>query len=369
MLNSINRRRFLQSIGSGLAIGGIGTASAQTNGDEVEIPVIVRGDEVAVSRFVPKDWWSYIKRVRRTTEQVRRNHGQKQGVVDVNIVLSDDQHVAGKRVTQINVDVNPKQFQGNVPDRANGVPIQISESKEEALTACYNTGDFYDMPGGVQTEGKVEGTSNTYEVGTSCGRVYSNNTNEYYMMTAAHLFRGSDCNSTYGDTAYQSFRDIGTVDGESIEDDFSLIKDGSSSTDFTNEVMTLNDDRVPIDGAATNYEYLMENFTTIEKTGVTSGYNGGYLQKKNVGSSLNCITLHNKGVRIAANQAEGDSGGPMYVRMNKSDPDQEAVGIVGIATIGVDPTGNTLCDGAKEYHHAKGFSSKGMSDYGLVWGK
>lgn len=90
------------------------------------------------------------------------------------------------------------------------------------------------------------------------------------------------------------------------------------------------------------------------------------MQKKNAGSS-GCITLNDKGVQIAANQAAGDSGGPMYVRMD--DSGSETVGIVGIATLGVDSTGNTVCNGAEEYHHAKGFSSDGMSDYSLVWGK
>jgi hypothetical protein len=217
------------------------------------------------------------------------------------------------------------------------------------------------MPGGVEINDEEDGAA-----ATSCGRVYSNSADEYYMMTAAHLFQ-DNCNSMAGKGAYQHLdsRDIGSVEGGNVKDDFALVGDSSFTINFTNEVMVQNDVRAQIDGAATNYEYYMDNYTTIEKTGISSGYNDGYMQKKNTGG-LDCITLHDKGVQISANQADGDSGGPMYVRFTESG--SEKVGIVGIATLGFDQL-STTCNGRTEYAHARGFSSDGMNDYGLVWGK
>jgi hypothetical protein len=297
----ISRRRYLSGVvgGSLLGVDFGGNYTNLENDNVVEIPFIRHGDEVLVRKEVSENWWTFVEKVKRTYRDVESKWKSKPGVIDVNRVASD-KRIGGRPVTQLNVEVIPEQYEGGIPDEIDGVDVRVSEwQRPELMSVCQSElgGDFDSMPGGVENAED--------SLGTSACRVWDGS--KYTMMTVHHLFR-DDCDSAYNETLYQNGRRVGPVDTEIIDDDLVLVKDESSTISFSNEVYEENG-RIPIKGAATNYDYMMTNYTTVEATGIATGFTNGYVDAYPVDGG-GCYTFHSDGVRTTCDVASGDSGAP-----------------------------------------------------------
>lgn len=354
----VSRRDVLKSTGvAGAGIGLLPAISRATTEDKTRIPVVVSGDEVVLTRKVPRRWWKYIKKVRSVRERLGLHYTNNPAVVDVNITLSE-KNVAGRLVTKVNLDLSQNAVKESFPETVDGVEVDTSRSKKAHTTGCTNVDTFSNMPGGVA----VDDDSSGWALTSFC-RVYSSSSEKYLMMSAGHGWGSCDNTPDIGDPLYQYGQYAGACDSYSMTYDIIMFEDDSIGVDYSNDVMT-SSGRWPIDGAATNYEYMQSEYTTTHKSGVASGYTSGYIKKSYVTANHSCHDLNGHGIQVSNDQHGGDSGAPVYVKF-----DNDTVGIVSIATLGVDQYDESDCNGANVYYDALGTSSEKMNDMGLQFGK
>lgn len=355
----INRRSVLKAAGGAAFFTGVTGGARAAGHDSVTIPIVVSGEEIIEERTVPEDWWNYIKRVRRATAGLRKDRGQEEGVVSVNVGIGD-RTVAGRVVTAVEVEVDSESFSGELPDERNGVEVRRAEKPIGASGGCYNDGDFNNMHGGVTAEG-------SHFQGTSCCR----DDNYKQMLTAAHLYDACDRGSSIdGDDLDQNGRYAGHVEDYNIDEDWVACDDDSGTVDYTNKIET-EGSTYPVEGSATNYEFLISEGTFVYQMGVSTGQRVGQMTAYDVtanvasGDEAECVDLNGRGVRIDANQqyfGEGDSGGPLYLILSNS------VALVGIGQIGYNSSGTHNCgSGGTVWTRCEGISSERLVEHGFTF--
>lgn len=302
----INRRRFLKATGiSAIGATGVGTlpnrGSAEGNGT-VTITTVAAGNKPVIQKEVPADWWTYEEQAKLVSTQLKDRFADVAGVDGVGIGTLN-QTISGRRISNVEVYVNPNGTDAKIPDRVNGVEVMIRDTVQGTLTC--NEGNFDIMPGGVTIE-----SSSGDQVTSTC-EVERSGT--FYMMTAAHLFTCNQSSIT-GDPAYQSGRYLGDVVDYDFNQDWAIVKRDSSSkvTDLDNEI----EDYAGILAGYTTESGLHDlksNNTTVYKQGITTCKESGQVERYNVSVSNSCNSISsNDYVETSATQDFGDSGGPVF---------------------------------------------------------
>lgn len=215
------RRGFLR------ALTGVGFAAStaahltvedvQAAGDG-EVPVVVgfRHDPEFTSvepqtRTVPADWYDDYLHATRVFEANRRRLVERSGVKAVSFVPGD----YGGDNARVTVDVNSAEepdAAGSVPERVDGVPVEVREVRGHELGYCsdlnYNTGHFPD-----DTPGSIQVCSGDSTATLTC-RVYDPNDYQEYFLVSNHLYGGQGDDHA-GESLYQpdaSYPALGVVE-------------------------------------------------------------------------------------------------------------------------------------------------------------
>jgi hypothetical protein len=309
----ITRRQALKVAGSSLTAGALTQTGAASAIDRVKIPTLISttrdGDEVAETKTVPKAWYEQHRLAKTVNEELQGELLGHPSVRSIGIGRSADTY-GGKRGFDVVVAVSEHGSKSDVPDAIDGVNVR-TETQSERTLACYNDGDYNQIPGGVTIGG--DGGS-----GTSCCRVYYDG--KYYIMTNAHLFVNDDdlCSSPdtveWGDDAYQNGRDLGYLREQDHDLDMALVDHGKQPDwSFENYIAEPDGSKYVVDGyvSESGVADMISSGKEISKVGVTTGQKRGEILQKDVGNE-SCAGFHSDGVKTAQNSYHGDSGGPGY---------------------------------------------------------
>lgn len=306
-----NRRKVLKGIGIGSGLASfpemraarrIPTAGSVNN--TVKVPHIIKQNEVIKWREVPQSWHEHIKSYKKSVKRSQDEYLSREGVLRISGVRWDKQF-GGKNGLQIKFDIHPDQFEGDIPESVDGIPVVKNETREEFETVdCDNLGSFNPTPGGVTIEGAGGRGTSFAKVETS-----SNNVG---LMTAYHVI-GGDCGyNISGDAADQNCTKWGNVIDYDDDVDYAVIEPDSS---FDAEGKIREPDGTEYEIAGHYSESTVCDFaanaTYLRKVGTTTGLHEGRVQACHVQRS-SCPSLNNHGVRTSIETVNGDSGGPVY---------------------------------------------------------
>lgn len=354
----MNRRTAIKTVGGAIVFASTTAAADSVSSDDVEIPIVVSGDDVIESRKVSTSWWDAVKRARRIQSELSNELAAVSGVKSVGIALGSEK-IGGRNAMAVEVERDTTQGDQGLPSRRDGIEIRISEKPIGRGGGCYNDYNFDNMHGGVRNE------ANLY--GTSCCR----DDNRGHMLTAAHLFDACDRGSAIDNDALdQSGRLAGYVDSYNIQEDWVACDDSSATIDYTNKIRNELSTHEVV-GSVTNYEYIISEGTFVYQMGCSTGETVGQMEAYNVSANVasgdvaDCVDLNGRGVRVdsTANYfGKGDSGGPMYIYTGGG------VGLVGMGQIGYYPNGNHSCNGGSTvWTRCEGISSERLVEHGFVF--
>jgi hypothetical protein len=225
------------------------------------------------------------------------------GVVELGLERAPETY-GGKNGFQLSVTVDPDHLSVEIPDSVNGIPVVTEEREGPPVDLCLNS-TYGDVSGGV----KVSDGADSGKYGTTAFKVYYPHSDEYYMITAAHVVNSGD---VYGDGTVFNFEQIGSVyhSYSQEEQDFTVF---SCSRNINN---TIEGDGntydiggwVTEDGISSRVSSWTDGY---RKSGCTTGETTDGLGKYKIGDSYHSDTpsYAGEGVRESATAAGGDSGG------------------------------------------------------------
>lgn len=343
VLDSTTRRRFVRTVTSAVGLGSLGVVSGSGD-DTVSIPVLVSDGEVVRRDEVPAGWLDHVEQAKRVARDIRATYGGLAGVRSVARTRSEET-VGGKNVSKVRVEVTDDAVADAIPDRVDGVEVTTVPAREVAAT-CFNRSAYDHMPGGVIMSGTGTGTA-------AC-EVERNGTR--YMLTAAHLWDA--CNGVDSYDAYQYGRKFGSLKIWHDSADYAYANNTSDQIEFAPTVKSA-DGRELIVGYVTEYgtESFMSDGETMEKLGISTGETHGVITANDVSGGPGCIDLDGKGVEVDNDQAEGDSGGPVYYVDDSGDHYMTS-----IATLGWNYIADDSCNGASRYARAQGWPAWDLAE-------
>lgn len=306
---SAKRRAVLKTIGTGAGFSAIGVVNAGGSSDDtVEITTVETNSRYSqnVTKEVPSDWYHHVQRSRKAGQNLQRNLSKKSWFEGITRVQSSEK-IAGKRVSQINVEAsNPGEAKrsGNVPDKENGVAVNIVESSEPEPQAC-NTQSYDCVPGGAQV--RTENTSGSYfYCSATCEVMYNG---EDHIMTSAHCFHDSCSDDITGQKLKQGSEVIGEVVEYDMGLDFAVIEPYSG--------VSLDDSVIGEDPSIIGHvtkdgiEDLQSSGETVYRYGRTTCRESGQVDGITpcfAGSCNGCV----EAPKTTHYAEDGDSGGPHY---------------------------------------------------------
>lgn len=304
-LEAVSRRTALKVAGSGaVSLAGVGLISAAKNDDTVEITVSRNSEGPLKRKRVLQSWYNHLQQVRKVTDEVASEYNHRAGVISVGYVQGEDR-IGGKRSFAVEVEVNPDEFDGSVPEQRDNVPVTVTESATSGpMPACYNYDDFSSVPGGVTLEGDGLGTSG-FEV--------TDENDDSGMLTANHLW--GICADSGGERAEQNGNFLGEVISHDTDADFAVVDDQSDSKSLNDEIKQEGSVRWDISGWKTEdgIADLIESEEDVRSMGVTTGLTKGPVKKKSQRPyNPSCIDLEGEAVKLDIDTGQGDSGGPTY---------------------------------------------------------
>lgn len=363
-----NRRSVLKKLSaSGIALSLTGTNLVNASRDTIEIPIGKRGDKVIIWDEVPEDWWEHVKKSRRSRAQIHSKFASDNNVKGIKTTTGKGT-IAGrqklKTVVEIDKSVSEKiglqKATPDLPEEANGIPIEAEQSKEQALTFCENRGTYDEVKGGY--------TFGNGSNGTAGWRVYWED--DPYILTAAHLFHDHDDGDfCYGgltnDEAHQGNQLFGEATSEyDTKLDYALVQQTNNDVSLGTEVVH---DGVEyyMDGHVTNYEALMTDDETIHKSGKTTGYTTGEITSVRTSTTTSSCTEIDQGdcLEYSMNQAAGDSGSAPFI-LRETERGSTVALTTGLATVGRDLYYTIKCDGSSydAYDKTVGASAEAIKD-------
>lgn len=246
-------------------------------------------------------------------------------------------------------------MKATLPNKRDGVPIKVEEVETDQVTAlththCYNNYDFSFLYGGIIIYTTNDGSYQVDYTGTTMSPAYRNG--NHYCITANHLFsEGSGefpCDSNWEDEAVQhddtsNDQLVGEVYKYHQEMDYAMIPLSTGGMDPQYDVPGASWSG-PISSHADSIRMgeLVENDTTVEKMGVTTGPTQGQLKSDSVDKTKDCLDTNNDFYRSSANGAKGDSGGPLYTPSESGD----GISMLGLVSGGpLCRTVSTACNG------------------------
>lgn len=341
---TVDRRKVLKGIGVGGGLGALagrgladGSLVVGSTGEAtVEVPHILNGDEVLQWREVPRSWYEHIEHNKRVTRQVQDDYLDASGVRSIGAVRWD-REFGGKNGLQVEVEVDPAEFDGGIPETIDGIPVTIEEfSGERRLANCDNLGSFNPAPGGVtvgpQSDGKDDRGTSFSEVETSSG------TNG--LMTAFHVIANSCDDDILDDVADQACVKFGTVIEYDVDADYAVI-DPDSNHSAVGEIREENGTQYDVSGHYSESTIcdFASNGTSVRKTGCTTGTHTGEVKKCHT-KDAGCPSMEGHGVKAGTQVGIGDSGGPSY-RLEEF-PDATVAVVTHITTYARNLDGGTI---------------------------
>jgi hypothetical protein len=305
-----------------LSAGGVLGLTALTgipvvNGESmVELPKVVRGDEVIETFRVPRSWHDHTNQADRIRSELREKYNQYEWFSYIGQGADDNRMFGELSAHQITVytesaegqDSNiPKEAIDLIPDEVDGVNISIDEAKKrtpdnhyEDEPTCTEENDSYDcVPGGSK-----------FATCHSTGCIADDD----HIIASAHGFFDSCDEDIEGDSAYSGSysNKIGEIVDYDRKLDVSKI-DSSGEVDGINNSIA-NDSNVDVVGAATEnfVDSLISNYDSVFQMGSTTGRTSGYLDEKVSRETRPCREEAVTQLSLTPEAAGGDSGGPHY---------------------------------------------------------
>lgn len=310
-----------------------------------EIPVVKKGDKVLKWKEVPQEWWNHELHARKMVQKAHDHFLDIEGVASVGQGVGTET-IAGRNAFEITIGVDPEQSPIALPETFEGLPVGTRVSDGDLLN-CSNLQRFNPTPGGVTLEGQYGPGSAAFKVTSTNGRVG--------MLTAHHLF---NClGDVTGYNGYQCGTKVGEVGQNDTSADFAIVR-GDSPFDST----IREEDGTTWETAGYKTEAAIADMIGsgehITRTGVSYGTTQGPIREKRISKQYSCsLTFDGHGVRVEADAAGGDSGGPGYNVESVLNQGSQAV-IVNIANKGHKSRntyfncscscGGNVCDSSRE---------------------
>lgn len=358
-----NRRTVLKSmtVGSGAFLATASNVVGSTSA-RVEVVMEWRGNDPYVTRKVPKRWKQHMEKTRRLAE-IMTNRYRDNGDVFGFERVPGSLNRGGKAAPQLGVRIRKGSgVKATLPNERDGVPIKAEEVENDQVvaltdTGCYNNYNFDHLRGGIIIKTTQDGQYPVSASGTTMAPAHRNG--NHFCVTANHLFsEGSGqfpCDANWDDKADQhdttpSSQDVGEVGKYREEMDYAMIPLSSGGMDAQYDVPNASWSG-PITSHVDSLRLgeLVENNTTVEKTGVTTGKTQGQINADSVDKTVDCLDTNNNFYRTGANVAKGDSGGPVYT------PSESGDGISMIGLISGGPLCCTVSTECGEYVRPHGF--------------
>lgn len=320
-MSETTRRGALTVFGTGLLSISTGTTSG-AEPEMIEVPELLSGDSVDSYMRVPKKWHEHRQNAISAKEALLDRVSDIPSVFDVALISGDSEH-GGATGFQIRVRMSDMSKKDKIPSEHQNIPIDIQPAPQShGPGGCYNSGSQSSAVGG-----EAVGWDNGY--GTATTGVIHENKSETHLLHCAHVFY-SDCedvknNGLKGREAFRGLPDDNTPIGNVTKSwdrkgDYVIIEpnDTSSFSRYIDE----NDQYPDMVGAVSQnkIDYMASNDDTepIIKMGVTHGKNYGDIVASNVSftSFGTCYNFRTEGVESTTRFANGDSGGPTYLRRN-----------------------------------------------------
>lgn len=355
----ITRRSTLKILG-GSALGSVASVGVVQGTSTVTIPEHVEGDEVVSTRKVPKPWYEHMRNAEEAVSKAHSRFGEKDGIFFIGLGVSKARF-GGTRGFFIDIE-ETEEYSGGKPDRIDGIPVKFSKAPKNWGKGCTNF-ELSSVDGGICVTNETDGGW-----GSNCSRVHFNG-NEY-MLTARHIFNGT-CNdaSAIGEVAGQrsspnsgaTHRDIGTIEGEHVKQDWAYYDASLTSESITAEIDD-NSSYPIVRGyvARETVKNMASNGETVHNMGTNTGLTSGAVKNIDAYFTYDCANFGYDGVRTHCDFGEGDSGGPTFDYANQGD----SAYLVNITTHGY-KSNYTGCDGGQVYHQSAGTSADHMAEWGL----
>ncbi len=377
----VSRRQTLAAVTgatvSGLA--GVPTTVVGDSGREKRITILASGDESRETVTVSKRWYRHKEQAINVKEAMSRQYLGEGSVHSVGIE-SSDAAVGGLRGKRVRVAASPEgdvSALDAVPSSVEGIPVRTVEEERPEETGCYNDrredvdGDGEnEFLGGMAFEGmkNINNGGNSVEKGTLCCPVQYNGGT--YMLTARHTISGDVCNTPgvvendYGWGRIVNNEDtvtpFGFVAAAFTEYDAALLTLYSPgfqdfSSRVTDEPGAEVVGRVTGDGIDTLASYPA---ATMYKRGRTTCATSGTIRGSRLSFKDKCgikpPTEEIGQVRTSATQEKGDSGGPVYHRINNSSGTDELY-LLNMATRNYEDYNYAQGSSADILHRKEGF--------------
>jgi hypothetical protein len=325
----------------------------------VKLPALKSGSDVIRWFKVPQKWHDHRKHVSDLHSRIRQDLHESPGVFETRLIRSSKTY-GGNNGLQIEVLIDPEMgAKSAIPSSSENISIKSTHNKERDTSAACSDPNGDDNCTNYEDDdwvkaGEVVGDYSRY--GTASGRVQAPNGNR--LLTCAHTFYyPGNCGSASlgGNSAYVDGdpndnqlnwhgQRVGEVNEHDIGADYVFIeKDGTGSTWGSK----IDNNRSSVDSKIVGYctkDYLADkaslhyNSPCFNKMGVTTGLRSGKVYAVEADDGFNsCTNYSNEGVKSTIPSADGDSGGPVYLRTNRGEF------LANINQAGYDSTTNYAC--------------------------
>lgn len=342
------RRGALGALAAGL--GGLVVGGRRAAARTTEIATVAGQGRVLETATVPAAWYERERHARAVLRAVRERYAGVAGVLDVTLGTAGDP-VADVPTSSIDLHVDSTAgVDAAVPSTFDGVRSRLVDTAEPEPLA---TGErSRESIGGATTVRTEAGAT----ASATCGVTWRG---ERYLMTCAHLFKGSDghCEAIRGMGVYAASGErIGRVVATDSVQDWALVDCESPAADLDRTIRGVSGDlcgRVTADGL----QYLKCNRTAVFKKGQATPERSGWIRALGVrhgGCDIRDGANGNHYVDVDVPAQPGDSGGPVYHRFEYNG--REYLALVGAVSASVQ---YTRASAAYAIHDAHGieFSS------------
>lgn len=285
--HKLTKRRLLKS----LTATGVSVATAQrlmvedvkgAASDQMVVSLDIDGES---KYYVPKDWYDRLYQMYDVLDRMKERYTHKEGIAGVAGSAGErggeNPHVR----VYLNSNSNKKeQRRGEIPEKVDGIEIQVEERDPPELAACTANCDNYDdqnlypdIPGGVMVSVENGQCGTLTPLAIDINGTFA----EDVLLTNAHV---AGCSNTIGASVFHPDRDTGQKIGELVgydsETDIAKIET-TSTVSALDEVAQASD----IDNGV-RYEIG----GTLTKNGVATFQNEGWFIHKQ-----GTATCHTKG--------------------------------------------------------------------------
>lgn len=325
-----NRRQVLKSIGGSIGtIGVSGTVVGDTGDDWVEIVTARSGETPIRTKRVPKEWREHALHSRKVTKEVKKQFLDRSDIAGIGKIRSSDQY-GGVHGFQVEVEVDPSTFRGGIPASVGGIEVATVPVRERGMS-CRTT-EYSTVPGGADAR-------SSSGFGTAGCRVRQDS--EWRMLTVAHLATTNECSDDPTGLGVQHFdNEFGTVQRYDENVDYMTVSEAYMQTDPD----ILDGYNYPVAGYVTKagVEDAVANSTDVDQSGATTGHDTGPIEEMEFSDGWeSCITYEGEGIRFDIQNAEGDSGAPVYY----NDPINEEAIMYGLYSQWITDVGTWSCRG------------------------